>query len=288
MTSLEQIVVATDEITLTVLPVAGARIHSLRFRGAELLRAPADPNEHLREPFFWGGYIMAPWCNRITPAPVVIGGRTVDLAPNFPDGTAIHGLVYVAPWERTGASSFAIEREGNGWPWPYRTEIEYSVDGRRIAITLRLRNLSDGQMPGGVGIHPWFPTPVEVRIDSGLTYGPNNDTYDEPRPVTGDLDLRERQRMREGVDSTWAQPGDPPVELWWRELGLSAQMRAQFPTLHVTAAYGPERGAIAVEPQTHAPQALRRLIEGQPGALTMIEPGESLVLPITIDFATDT
>jgi len=284
--SVEQVVVANDEMELVVLPGAGARLHSLRFRGHDVLRTPGDPAQHEREPFLWGGYVMAPWCNRITPAPMRVGSRVVDLAPNFPDGTAIHGEVYNAPWQQVGATAFTVERDGEGWPWPYRAEIDYALDGRHVAITLRLHNLSEEAMPGGIGLHPWFPTPVEVRIDSGLTYGSNNDTHVEPRPVSGDLDLRARQAMREGVDSTWAQPADPPVELWWRAHGVHAVMRAPFPTLHITAAYAPERGAIAVEPQNHAPQGLRRFIDGQPGALTPIAPGAALTLPITLDFDT--
>jgi galactose mutarotase-like enzyme len=61
-------------------------------------------------------------------------------------------------------------------------------------------------------------------------------------------------------------------------------MRAQYPGLHVTAANASDVQAIAVEPQTHAPQGLRRLLNGEPGALAWIQPGDELELPITIDF----
>ena len=49
--------------------------------------------------------------------------------------------------------------------------------------------------------------------------------------------------------------------------------------------YAAERGAIATEPQTHAPQGLRRLLSGEPGALTLIAPGEAIELPITFEFS---
>ena len=48
-----------------LLPEAGARLHRLRAFGHDLLRTPSDADDHLREPFFWGGYVMAPWCNRL-------------------------------------------------------------------------------------------------------------------------------------------------------------------------------------------------------------------------------
>jgi galactose mutarotase-like enzyme len=139
-------------------------------------------------------------------------------------------------------------------------------------------------MPGGIGIHPWFPLPVEARIDCALSYGSNTAPLPAPEPVSGDLDVRTRQPLGRGVDSTWTQAGDPPVELWWPGRGLHAQMRAQYPGLHVTAANASDVQAIAVEPQTHAPQGLRRLLNGEPGALAWIQPGDELELPITIDF----
>ncbi len=261
-------------------------MHSLRLRGAELLRCPPDSADHLADPLFWGAYVMAPWCNRITPETVTIGRRAVDLAPNFPDGSAIHGQVYAAPWEQVGDATFAIERDGEGWPWRYRVEISYSVSDVRVAISLRLQNLSDETMPGGIGLHPWFPVPVDVRINSGLTYGSNSGPSTVPVPALGILDVRSRQPLSTGVDATWSDPDEPPVELWWREHGIHATMRAPSPTLHIVAAYAPERGAIAVEPETNAPQPLRRYVRGEPGALTPIEPGGSIELPITIDFDT--
>jgi aldose 1-epimerase len=284
MSETQALVVARGDIAITVVPGIGARLHSLRVRGHELLRSPHAIAQHALEPFFWGGYVMVPWCNRLAPGPIDVAGRTVDLAPNFEDGSAIHGQVYAAPWLQTGESTFAIERDGDGWPWRYRVEMEYAVTDRQLIITQRLRNLSDSPMPGGIGLHPWFPTPVELRIDSSLTYGSNKDSQADPIPVSGDLDVRLRQPMAVGVDATWARPADPPVELWWPQHELHATLRAASPKLHIVAANAPERGAIAVDPETHAPQGLRRLLKHEPGAMELIDPGEEIVLPITIDF----
>ena len=284
MVPVERVVLGDADVELTVLPSLGARMHSLRVQGQELLRSPADPEEHSTNPFFWGGYVMAPWCNRLVPGPLVVGSRTVDLAPNFPDGSAIHGQIYVSPWQQSGESTFAIEGGGAGWPWRYRVEAGYAVSGDRVSISLRLRNLSDDAMPGGIGLHPWFPAPVEARIECALSYGSNVSPLPAPEPVSGDLDVRARQPLADGIDSTWTQPGDPPVELWWPGRGLHAEMRARYSGLHITAANASDIRAIAVEPQTHAPQGLTRLLNEEPGALAWINPGDELELPITIDF----
>src|SRR5215210_7742851 len=116
--SIERVILGGDELELTVLPDLGARLHSLKVRGHEVLRSPTDLAAHAREPFFWGGYVMAPWCNRLAARPTDIGKDIVELAPNFPDGSAIHGQVYDVPWRRRDEDMFFVERVGDGWPWP--------------------------------------------------------------------------------------------------------------------------------------------------------------------------
>jgi len=282
--STEQVVLRSQHVELTVLPGLGARLHSLRVDGHELLRAPDDVRVHEDDPFFWGGYVMAPWCNRVATGPQEVAGREIDLASNFPDGSAIHGLVYAAPWQRTGAGSFAIEREGEGWPWRYRVELAVGLEDASLTLAQRLVNLSDGRMPGGIGLHPWFVGRPEIKINSAQTYGPNSDPTAEPVPVSGELDLRTRAAMAEGLDAAWTEVRDPQVELWWREPGQRAVWHMSTATPHVVAANPPERRAMAVEPQTHAVQGLRRLLRGEPGALALVEPGAALELVTRIDF----
>ena len=280
------VTVGGGDIQVELLPGIGARLHRLRVGGHDLLRTPADISEHVRDPFFWGGYVMAPWCGRLAPGPANVAGRVLDLRPNFPDGSAIHGQVYAAPWRQVDDASFGIDAGGSGgWPWRYRAQMSVTVSTATLSLVLRLTNLDDQPMPGGIGLHPWFPLPVEVAIHADKVYASNSDTSPSPQLVSGDLDLRHRGRMAEGVDATWPDPADPPLELFWPEQHLRAMVRAQFPTLHIVAAYATERGAIATEPQTHAPQGLRRLVEHEPGALTLIAPGEAIDLPITFEFS---
>ncbi|HEY3162879.1 MAG TPA: hypothetical protein VGJ71_00890, partial [Candidatus Limnocylindrales bacterium] len=45
-----------------------------------------------------------------------------------------------------------------------------------------------------------------------------------------------------------------------------------------------DKDAVAVEPQTHAPDGIRRLLKGEPGALSLIRPGETLPLTMRLSF----
>lgn len=271
-------------LEIDLLPEYGARLHRLRYRGADLLRTPHDIELHQRQPFTWGSYVMAPWCNRIAVAPVRVGSRLVELGSNHSDGTALHGQVYVRPWSLRGGGAFAVRGGGDGWPWEYEVEQRIALDDRTVRLELALTNLSDDSMPAGLGIHPWFRRPVGVSIPARSVYETNLRPPRRPSPVAGAFDLREQSSIAAGLDATWADLERPAVELAWPELGLRATLRADGPTVHVVAANPTDIDATAVEPQTHAPDGLRRLLHGDPGALAMLAPGEVLRLGVELAF----
>jgi aldose 1-epimerase len=280
----EQVEFSDGAIQVVVLPEAGARIHRLRAFGHDLLRTPADPEEHLRDRFFWGSYVMAPWCGRIDTGPVPIGARVVDLGSNFPDGTAIHGQVHTQPWERRGDGTFYIEGGGDGWPWNYEARLRVEVREPTVRLDLSLVNRSSDPMPAGLGIHPWFRRPVRLAIRGDAYHSPNTATPPHAERVLGHFDLRKVGQMADDLDATWTDLADPPVELVWPDAEIRARMWSTPPVAYVVAASPSDVDAIAVEPQTHAPQGLRRLVQGEPGGLTMLGPGQSLGLTVELAF----
>ena len=64
---MEELRFGAEALEVIVLPQVGARLHRLRAFGHDLLRTPPDPGTHATDPYFWGAYVMAPWCNRILP-----------------------------------------------------------------------------------------------------------------------------------------------------------------------------------------------------------------------------
>jgi len=272
-----------DDIQVVVLPDVGARLHALRAFGREVLRTPADADEHRREPFFWGAYVMAPWCNRIAAAPTAVAGSVVDVPSNFPDGTAIHGQVYAKPWKVDGPGRFSVRCGGDGWPWDYQVRMRVEVEGAVLRVALELVNASDRPMPGGLGLHPWFARPLRAAI-RGATVYTRLDTVVPARPVAGAFDRRAITELPPGLDDGWTDLAQPPVELEWPGLGIRATMRFATPRRHVVAATPVDPDATAIEPQTHAPQGLARLNGGDPDGLTLLEPGASLGLDIELAF----
>lgn len=278
--------IASDEVELELAPQLGGRWHRLRAFGRDLLRTPDDTDAYRREPFFWGAFVMAPWCNRVAAGPQPVGGRSIDLPANFPDGTAIHGQVQRLPWEVARSGALRVAAGGDGWPWRYEVQQRIELDGARLVLILALTNRSSTAMPAGIGIHPWFRQPAEMMIAADRVYVSNEASAPDPVAVDGPHDLRQLRAMPADLDATWtALRGPEVVTMRWPGLGVSATMRVSPEVAYLCAASPGALGAVAIEPQTHAPNGLRRLANGEPGGLQLLEPRSTLQLAVELEFA---
>ena len=272
-----------DSLEVVLLPDAGARLHRLRAFGHDLLRTPDDPDTHLRDPFFWGAYLMAPWSNRVAAQPLTVGSATVDLPSNFADGTAIHGQVYARPWTVDADRITCRCQAGqDGWPWAYEVILRATVDDTLLGIRLGLVNRSSAPMPAGLGIHPWWRRPLQVAIDAEQAYRTNADSPAVAEAVGTVLDLRQLTEPALDLDATWTRLGSGGIRLAWPDIGVAAAMTLSGAASHVAVATPREPHATAIEVQSHAPDGLRRLLNGESGALAMLPPGEELVIDVAL------
>lgn len=279
MSADDLVTITEGTIRVELLPAVGGRLHRLQAFGHDLLRTPDDPAEHARDPFRWGAYVMAPWCNRIAALPTDVHGETVSVPSNFPDGTAIHGQVYEASWDVESDGSLSITGGGAGWPWPYRCVLRVTIADAVLTVDQSLTNLADSPMPAGLGLHPWFRRPVDLRIQADAVLPSNLDSEASVETVSGPWDLRTMRRVPDDLDATWFAPRDPAVELHWPEAGVSATMRVRSSAgVCIVVASPSSLDAVAIEPQTHAPQGLRRFLTGAPGALHAVRPGGTMRL----------
>jgi aldose 1-epimerase len=162
----------------------------------------------------------------------------------------------------------------------------FAVDGPALAVDMKLKNTSDEAMPAGLGLHPWFAGSPQLRIPADLAYDDNTVSSPLPAPVAGAYDLRKLRELEVGVDSAWTGLTDRRVELSWPDHGLRAQLSAiSSANLVFVAAHLARVDAIALEPQTHAPQGLRRLINDEPDPMLRLAAGDTLRLTITLAFS---
>ena len=261
-------------LDVELLPDVGGRCHRVRAFGRDLLRVPDDVSVLADDPFFWGWYPLVPWTNRVPGGRLRWKGAVVELPPNYPDGSALHGHAYTAPWTVVGPGDYEFRFSGGTFPWPYTARQRWSVDGPTLTQVLSVTNDADAAMPAGLGIHPWWvadgglavhvPSRAAYHCEDGLAIGPPvaADPVDGPVPW--------------GTDHLFTALDRREVTLRWPDWGVEAVLAFSATADHVHLAAFEHAGAVAVEPVTHAGDGHRRLADGEPGAIDVLEPGRSL------------
>jgi aldose 1-epimerase len=250
---------------LTIDPAAGGRFASLVIGGHELL-----VTEGLG-PIEWGCFPMAPFAGRIRDGRLTFRGRAYQLETNLPPN-AIHGTVFVRPWDVTGR---AVDRAelmvdlGPGWPFigHVTTSIALRPDGLEASLVLE----GDEPMPAWLGWHPWFKREVA--------------------DVTAELDIAAEHMYARGTDGLPTGALVPPSSRPWDDafVGVRAPIRLTWPgvaslvltaTADVWVVYDERPYAICLEPQTGPPDAVNlAAIAGT--APPIAEPGRPMSLTMS-------
>ncbi len=246
-------------------PGAGGRIGQITIGDRRLLRGP----EHSSRGWgAWGSFPMVPWTNRIPGGVTRFDGATIDVPVNWPDGTAIHGLVGERAWQvvASGARDATLTIEVDIDRYHVRSTQTFSLNGNSLDFDIDLVNLAAWRVPVGIGIHPWFVA-APIRVPAGLIWdGSGPMPEGPPRPVRPDEDLRDKRlappmdRCFAGLTESRAEIGD--LALSWR--GAITQV----------VVFSGEAGVVCVEPVTMANDGIRLANEGVEGTgVIVLDPG---------------
>ncbi len=249
------------------------------------------------------GAVLVPWPNRVGGAAWSHAGMRQELEMTEPArGNAIHGLVRRELWTVVEHGDdtvlLAVEvGELQGWPFPFRTTVRYTLDGDRdgdgdgygLTVTHTVHNTGNEEMPFGVGTHP-YPRPGNTDVDDcALTLAARTVLPVDPGTMipTGkpqslegtDLDFRVGRQLR-GVELDTAfgdcEPGADGIirhSVTHDGGGVELWAEACFGWVQVfTPGEFPGKGAraVAIEPMTCPPDALNSGTD-----LITVEPGDT-------------
>lgn len=286
MTSARLIDLASGSLRVSIAPSSGGTIarFDLVLDGEKhhILRAcdniPETPLEAACFP-------LVPYCNRIRNGRFTFRGREVSIPRNLDvEATPLHGHGWMARWEVVREESEEAEllyrHEADDWPWRYEARQLFQLGPEGLTLTISCRNLSDDPMPGGLGLHPYFPCDGETRLDTRVTHAWTIDDKVLPVekvPATGRFDLTDRLVCGQDLDNGFAgwegtarihTPGQPfAIEMSSDDAGFFQL-------------YSPPSGKLFVaEPVTHANAALNEPEERWPElGLRVLEAGEEMTL----------
>ncbi|MBO6668088.1 aldose 1-epimerase [Parvibaculum sp.] len=234
----------------------------------ELLR-PLPQGLSRPSPLDMACYPLVPFSGRITNGRFKFGGREVRLPPDeicVPH--AIHGRGWKVPWRVADAYadraslSFSHEGDDPAWPWPWSFEARQHIWLRddALVVTMHLTNHSSDTMPGGLGLHPFFPgrSTAEFRaklpevwesgvdgVPIGIAANPEKWRFDEFRSIR-DID----------VDNCFSG-SDGHFDVQWPDRPYRLRVEAGGAP-HTIVFAPPSEDFFCAEPVSHAPDAVNR------------------------------
>ena len=234
---------------------------------------------------------LLPYANRIGEARFTWEGQVHQLRRNMPgDPHSLHGVGWARTWDIAALEEAAVtltlrHQPDEDWPFAFDAEerIELRPDGLRLALSLT--NSHSGPAPAGIGFHPYFPRAESVDLPPAIlrftadgvwqtdaTLLPAARTAIPPEwdhsagRAVGDVVL-------DNCFTGWPQR----AEITWPSHRLSIEAAPVFNHLQVYTP--PGQASFAVEPVSHAPDAINH------GGMRTLAPGETLSGDVLLRFA---
>jgi aldose 1-epimerase len=289
-------ILQNQRLRLTVAPELGASVVGLELYQAgfwlPILR-PTPPaalaQKHSPDT---SSYVLAPYSNRIRDGRFRFGGKTYQLRPNWPDGQqTIHGEVHGRPWsaQRLDGHTLRCAFDASGlqdlnFPFPFRVEVAYRLQGDGLEISTMLANVGTEPMPAGFGHHPYFMRRIGLSDEARLSFEaqgvyltdasrlpsrpaqalPPEFDFSRPRPL-GATQL-------DHVFAGWKGR----LQLDWPGSGWQMVLEADPIFSHLVVFTAPD-GSVALEPVTHATDGFNLMSQGWDNTgVRVLEPGEEI------------
>jgi len=148
-----------------VLPNSGGSIAYARVQRAgawhDFFRPTpeADTTDALKT----ASYPLIPWSNRIRDGKMTFQGVAYLMRADWPDGTAIHGVVreyalaVVSADEHHIRMTFdSLQHAAVNFPFAFSAWIEYRLEGNNFTTRVGVANADTSPMPAGFGTHPFL------------------------------------------------------------------------------------------------------------------------------------
>ncbi|MEG3181377.1 aldose 1-epimerase [Sphingomonas sp. LT1P40] len=272
--------VAAHDWELVVLPELGGAVGALRHERRDMLRPAPDGTT---DPLATACFPLVPYANRIARGRFHFGGQVHSLPLNFADHPhSLHGLGWQAVWAVTDISDSAVTLAhghdgGAGWPWPYRAEQRFTLALGAATLAISLTSLADEPVPGGLGLHPYFPCDAATRLTGYADRVWRTDETllpDEPADAAqfGDWRTGAAVAGETLIDNAYdGWDGLARIDQHWGSIDLTAR---GAPVFHLYRPPGVD--FFCFEAVSHLPDAINR------GGMTLLQPDETMTLEMTL------
>jgi aldose 1-epimerase len=235
------------------------------------------------------GYPLVPYSNRIGDGLFAFDGVDYELDINSPiQWHPIHGVGWIREWSVASATSTRVVLElthaSSGtkdrfWPWSFEARQTFDLDDSRLQWSLSVTNRDRRRMPSGIGMHPFFPKSPMMELQFAAKAVWQNDDRMLPverTDVPSEWNFRDHHPVATlAVDNCFAE-WSGHATLVWPDRDWELQIAADPVFGHVVVFTSPARDSIAIEPITHANNALNLAAERDDTGLVVLAQGETL------------
>jgi len=238
-----------------LLPDRGGSVAGLWLGDWRVLQAPQSgaPASGLDT----ASYPLVPYSNRIGLGLLEWHGMRQQLAPLFaPEPHTIHGVGWSKAWQvvlqsETEAILCYAHPGDAGWPFVFEVHQHFVLSANALSLTMTVRNTDTVSAPFGLGWHPYFPKDAATRIEFQATgrwdMGPDQ-LPTTHRPHAG-LQTDCAQLQVDHCFSGWSGPAQ--LHYPGHRIAVTSDLQ------HLVVFTHPGRDTIAVEPVSHANNALQ-------------------------------
>ena len=276
---------------LVVAPSQGGSLLACELDGLPVLKPSPQPPAPGLEPVSSCYFPLIPYSNRIENGQFRFGGTFIQLAQNVSGSPhALHGHGWQTAWQvierrRSGCTLSFFHAATREWPWAYEGRQTIAIAGEELRITLAIQNLAPGDMPCGLGFHPFLPRTSDARLEfeAARVWDGGAGAFPTMRvAVPEPLDFRNGPRVsdRQGTDhcfDDWQGRATVSGGGSKRTLVLEGSAETRFLIVYI-----PESADyFCVEPATHAVNAMN-LPDAAESGLWVLAPRETRQISMTI------
>ncbi len=295
----ENLLILTNGIlSAAVSPAAGASLAYFRRSGdaeCDIMRAAGEKALNDNEANGFSMYPMLPYVGVIRDGGFVYYGIKRSVAPNVSGKKEpFDGDGWRFSWDVKESSSTkvvlsCIGDPKKGFPFPYEAGVTYSLDGNKLSVNIKVKNLGILPMPCALGVHPFFPKAKDVVVKfNNKNVWEHKDTpvRDKPYKISDDWDFKDGRKVY-GTDFDTCFGGfDGEAEIEWPSKNLKLKISAREEFNHVILFVPNNKSFFCLEPVTSAIDVFNLASRGIMGAgMKSIGPGEEM--EATIEFVAE-
>ena len=244
------------------------------------------------------GYPLVPYSNRIADGRFRFDSVNYRLDVNSAiPSHPIHGVGWVRPWnvrniktvrtaQRATASRVTLalthvakEESDPVWPWSFEAIQHYDLDDERLRWSISVTNHDLRPMPAGIGLHPFFAKSPGMEVEFAARAAWRNDARTLPlgrTPVPPEWDFTTARAIAELEVNNCFDGWSGTARLAWPDRRWGLALAADKVFGHLVVYTAPERDSIAIEPVSHANNALNLADRYNDSAMHVLAPGETL------------